>query len=367
MLRKKLRNQKEKFKRNLYEFILLKKSLQILNDFIKKYYILSIGFEEMYFGYRNQKRLKIVIVICILFWLATLCHLLFVLSNDLYSFLDGPYLPDHCRVLITLGIIILLFISVLKTDLLIGEIKFNSKPFEVFYYLMHDVKSKHKMNEKNYKRLAIISRIVQLIMMKYVLHFIFGLVVICNCIVAITSRRLIIAFILATFTPFYLMINLTATFVCCFLYIYFSYYKMLFDQYNSQFKILISDKSNVISKCKETKLIELINEHNLAAIEIHKMNMILNRTVAALFLTFSFVKIITLYLIMNIKHQIFNLMMQNIFGVFLTIGLGVSILISLQIKSAHKSYKFVYPIVCRGKMRLQFRFKVKFNKLIILI
>lgn len=362
MLRKKLRNQKKKFKRNLNEFILLKKSLQILNDFIKKYYILSIGFEGMYFGYRNQRRLKIVIVICILFWLATLCHLLFVTSNGLYSFLDGPYLPDHCRVIITLGIIILLFVSVFKTDLLIGEIKFKSEPFEVFYYLMHDMKSKHKMNEKNFKRLAVISRIVQLIMMKYALPFIFGLIVICNCIVAITSRRLIIAFILATFTPFYLIINLTVTFACCFIYIYFSYYKMLFDQFNSQFKLLINDKSNVINKSKEAKLIRLINEHNLAAIEINKMNIILNRTAAALFLTFSLVKIIALYLIMNIKQQLFKLMMQNIFGAFLTIGFGISILISLQIKSAHKGYKFVYPIVCRGKMRLKFRFKVKFNK-----
>ena len=103
----------------------------------------------------------------------------------------------------------------------------------------------------------------------------------------------------------------------------------------------------------------MIKEHNLAEIEIHSMNLIMKRTAAALFITLSLVKIITLYLIMNIQHKLFKLMIENIFVVFLTFGFGVSILISLQIRSAHKCYKIVYPIVCRGKMRLSFRFKVK--------
>ena len=364
MIKNKIEIQKEKLKRNYNDYVTLRKSIEYLNDFLKKYYILAVGFEGMHFGISNSKRRKIITVICILFWFTTLFHVMLVTSDDIYSIIDGPYLPDYCRIILILATIFLFFTSVVKTDLLIGEIKHNHcEALKMFYYLMLDIKSKHKINDKNYKRLAIISRIVQLLMLNYFLPILSGLLIVTNIIITIKSRRFIIAILLVVFTPIYINLGFTLASNCCIVYIYYSYFKLRFDQINDKLKQLIN--SNIISRWKEKRLNCLIKEHNLTGIEIHSMNLIMKRTAAALFITLSLVKIITLYLIMNIQHKLFKLMIENIFVIFLTFGFGVSILVSLQIKSAHNCYKIVYPIVCRGKMRLSFRFKVKLIRLFI--
>ena len=92
--------------------------------------------------------IMIIIVIAYYFGLQ-LCFML-VTSNDIYSIIDGPYLPDYCK---------------------------------MFYYLTLDIKSKHFINDNNYKRLAIISRIVQLLMLNYLLPTLSGLSILTNIII----------------------------------------------------------------------------------------------------------------------------------------------------------------------------------------
>ena len=72
------------------------------------------------------------------------------------------------------------------------------------------------------------------------------------------------------------------------------YYKLLFDQICDKIKLIFDGNSVVINKKKETQLIWLINEHDLAGIEISKMNLFMNGSTAALFLDFSISKIISL-------------------------------------------------------------------------
>ena len=55
--------------------------------------------------------------------------------------------------------------AVISTDLLLCEINYNLNPFKVIYYLMKDFTNSqlHKFNDKNYKKLAILSRIIQIL------------------------------------------------------------------------------------------------------------------------------------------------------------------------------------------------------------
>lgn len=346
-------------KQGLDEYFKFKNSLEDLMDFTKKYYIFSLGFDEMYFGLKNLKRIRINKIICAFHWLITLYHLLLVISDDIFSLIDGPFLPDLYRTTLIFGVIIIFLVSVIKTDILIGEIKFNLEPFQVFYLLMNDLKSKHKLNQVNYKRLAILSRTLQLIMLKYATPILIGLGIFILVRITILSQQFTWVFQLAIVTPFYMFSISTLTSCCCIVYIYFSYYKLLFDQINNKIKLLILDgNSNIISRRKENQLFSLIHSHNLAAIQMNSMNFIIRRTAAAMFIVFSFAKIITLYLIMNMKHTLMKILMANTFVIFFVFGFGLSILYSLQIKSAHKSHQLTHLIVCRYKMRLSFRLKV---------
>ena len=47
----------------------------------------------------------------------------------------------------------------MKIDVTFGEIRYNLSPLKVFYYLINDLTRKHKLTDKNYKRLAILSKI----------------------------------------------------------------------------------------------------------------------------------------------------------------------------------------------------------------
>lgn len=355
----KVRRKVANLKQGLNEYFQFKNSLEYLMNFTKKYYIFSFGFDEMYYGLENVKTFRINKVICAFHWLITLYHLLLVISDDIFSLIDGPFLPDFYRTTLIFGVIIIFLVSVIKTDLLIGEIKFNFEPFRIFYFLMNDLKSKHKLNEANYKRLAILSKTLQLIMLKYATPILISLGIFILIRITILSQRFTWVFQTAIVTPFFVFSISTLTSCCCIVYIYFSYYKLLFDQINDKIKLFIlNGNSNIINRRKENELLDLIHEHNLAAIQMNFMNLIIRRTGAAMFISFSFVKIITLYLIMNMEHILMKILMTNTFVIFFVFGFGLSILYSLQIKSAHKSHQLIHLIVCRYRMRLSFRLKV---------
>ena len=51
-------------------------------------------------------------------------------------------------------------LMIIRTELLIGEFKLNLSPLKILYYLMNNIKAKHKLNQANYKLLGIISRLI---------------------------------------------------------------------------------------------------------------------------------------------------------------------------------------------------------------
>ena len=80
-------------------------------------------------------------------------------------------------------------------------------------------------------------------------------------------------------TPVIIMAGTTAIATICLYIIVFNYYTMIFDQINKQFDLICNEMSKLfnrrqrtINKVKQRQLINLINQHNQAAIEIQKIN-----------------------------------------------------------------------------------------------
>ena len=68
-----------------------------------------------------------------------------IISNDMYSLIDSPFLPRYFRTFVLFCAISLVMLLIAKTDLLLGEIRSNLDQFKIFYYLINNIKSKHKL------------------------------------------------------------------------------------------------------------------------------------------------------------------------------------------------------------------------------
>ena len=348
-----------KLKQRVGDYFLMEKSLQTLSNTLRYYYVLPKGFDEIYNGIKMTKRFKLYILICIFNWIATFYHLIWISSDYIWSKTDGPFLPEKIKVCFA-GITILLnFISVFKTDLILGEIKYNLSPLKVIYLLTNNNKESHKLTDRNYKRLAIWIRIIITFMLNYVKPTFIILCILMLTLVSLLSCQLYWLMYEMIMTPVYinmLMVYLTAS---CVIYVYFPYYNFRFDQLNHQIKATISNgKRKIIHLKLEKKLLSLIDEHNKLSIEVNGMNLMIRRSAAVFFITLSLIKILTLYLMIYVKNFLIKFVAINAFFMFFSFGFGISLALSMQIKSAHRSLKLIDSIVSNYKMRLPLRFKV---------
>ena len=353
------------------EYFLLENSLEHLENFIKKYYVFSVGFNDIYNGNKNMKRFKICIVNWVFGWFAVGYFLSFVLSERMFSIMNVPSISDkHLKLLWTQVAIGLFLIAVIRTDSLYGEINYYLNPYKVIYYLMKDLKQLHKLNEKNYKKLAILSRSIQSLLMDYG-YILVGIAAFLFFIkMAILSGKIYWTWGIIIFISIYITSSTTITSTVSLYIIMLAYYTMIFGQINHQINLIVNEKSTffkrrqiIMNKTKQRQLISLIHEHNLASIEIHKINLIARRTVGCHFITFSMVKIISLYLMVNTNEFFIKLFLTQFNFLILIIGFGICYLFNLQIKSAHQPLKTVYSIVCKYKINL--RFKLKVSKILI--
>ena len=346
-------------KLKIHDYFLIEKSMNQMMKIAVKYFLISISLNDIYYGNKNPKQFKKCVLTCILIWLMTLSLISFVLSDDMYSLIDSPFLPRHFRTLLSLLSISSIMLLTAKTDLLLGEIKSNLDQFKIFYYLINNIKSKHKLSKQNYKKISIFSRILQICLMDYAIRFgiIFGSLIFIK--IAIQSKNLVLQLYL-------IILGIPMIIICAFagaslffiFYILFYYYKLIFDQINNRFVRFRNRKSSVINKTTEIELIKLIKQHNLVSIEMNEINLLFRRTAAFIFIVFSFIKIISLYLMMHSNDIIFTIILVNVVVLFLIFGLGLSCLFSLQIKSAHQSYQTIHSIICKYKMRFYLKIKV---------
>ena len=353
------------------EYFSLKNSLEHLENFLLRYCVVSVGLNDIYYGNKNMKRFIICVVSWALNWFGSGILLTLVLSDNLLSLINFPSISSkNLELFLLLATIVFILFAIVRTDLLIAEINSNFSPVKVLYYLMKDLKKFHKLNEKNCEKLAILSRIVQILFMD------------CGTILSLITVALfsikfamlfgkifriwcIIIFILTIFIIIFITMFAAGASLSCLSIILMSYYTMIFGQINHQINLISNEKSTffkrkklIIDQTQQRQLISLIHEHNLAAIEIHKINLILRRSVGCLFICIAITKIISFYLMVNINEVFIKLLLILLNLIWVIFGFGLSYISTRQIKSAHQPLKAVHSIVCKYKMNLKLKLKV---------
>ena len=103
------------------------------------FFIISIGFNEIKNGYKNSRRLKLYILVCILLWISLMrLHILLNVDNIYFNYINNEFLPDNFIVFYSIaGLIIYLLMMVIRTKL-ISEINSNLSPLKILYYLMNN-------------------------------------------------------------------------------------------------------------------------------------------------------------------------------------------------------------------------------------
>ena len=326
----------------------------------KDFYLVSIGINEISDGIKNSKRFKIAILHLTFCAILNLILTLFSISNYFYSFLKADFLPGQFKIFVVGYTIIAFWILVIKIDMILAEIKWNLNSLKVFYFLINNIKSKHKLTDLNYNRLTILSRISQIILVNYgtpiaALSFM-ALIV----LIAILSQKIIFILLAINLISYTLIAVIAFSCWICINLILSSYYKMRFDQINSSIKSIVpNDKCNVINKRREKQLINLIWKHKSISEEVYKLNLMFQWSAGVMSIVLSTDRVIAFYLLINFNNNILVNMLLSI-GLCLIVifGFGLTYLFSRQIKSAHQSDKLINSILCKFNMRLQFKFKV---------
>ena len=354
-----LKDKCTQLKQWLIKYLLIRNSIGSLSNHLRKFYILSIGFNDIYYRIKNPQRLKLSIFFTMIMWINVLWHFIVMIIPDFRSFFDHSFFPEYAKTLNFLLAFALTLDTTVKTDLLIGEINGHIYALKVFYMLTVNSKLWHQLTDNNYKRMTIISRIVVTVILDYGGPLFIVLIPLSALTIAIISKRLVVWInLIVLLTPYVISIISIAT-GCCICSIYFPYYKFRFDQLNDEIKSIIPNgRGRVINKRRGKLIQQLINQHNLLSLEIDKFNLLLRRSAAMMFIVCALIKIITLYLTIYMKHTLIRILVGNAFIIFFIFGFGVSILFSLQINSAKNNYKFIHSVVCNYKMKLKLRFKV---------
>ena len=348
-----------KMKSKVNEYFLMKNTIDHLSKFINRFYIISVGFDDMFYGIKNSERFKASILTYLSLLMAAFASFGFSMSDGLYSLIDNPFLPDKAKVQLFLAGITIVMVSVIKTDVILGELSKNLTPFKPIYFLMNNWQSKHKLIESNYKKLAIFSRIFQICAIGYGAPILLCLASLILIRVAILSTNLAWTIYVVILIPTIFLTSYIMFIWPSFIFLLISYYKLLFDQIHDKINKIKDSPLKIINKKKENQLIWLVNQHNQVSIEVWKTNLFIRRSTAAIFVVFSLIKIISLYLAINLNDDLFRFFYKcNFFPLICTVQLLTTFIFSSQIKSAHQSYKTVNSIVCKFKMRLPIKLKV---------
>ena len=244
-IRRFVKNQIDKFK----GYFSMKKSLDHLMEVAKDFHFISIGINEINNGINNSKRFRITILNAIFFGIITFVVSLISISSYHFSLLKENFLPDHFRIILLIYSFGFIWVLVIKIDMILAEIKFNLCPLKVFYLLINDLKSEHKLNTLNYNRLAIFSRSVQILLLDFGATM-FGIISVgLSGLIAILSQKFIWIFFTICLSPCIILATTYASCWMCINLILSSYYKFRFDQTNSSIKPIITNgKSNIINK-----------------------------------------------------------------------------------------------------------------------
>ena len=331
----------------------LPRSVELIGYLIKKIQLTSVDFNDIYNGEFSYKRYFIS-----LFHFATNCVGLicgFLFNYPLYYLFDNKYFPKNFQSIILMGLIDMIGSVSLRFDLLVEEWKNKLSTFKFYYYIENNIKSKHRLNEANYRKLAIYLKLFEVVFIKGFSVAMIGSVTFNIIYIAFRCDR--IAFqILAPFGIYWVCcVSFSVSFMIPLLSFAIYYYKLQFDQLNDQFK-KISKSEDSTSIKNLWRLMMLIKHHNLLSTEIYKLNLFIRRTVGLFFICLSLFQILPLHLILETKDLSEKLFYSQYAISGVLFGFGPALLLSMQIESAHRPSKYVYNVLTK---ELPFRFKWK--------
>ena len=323
-------------------------------SFMVKYNVISIGIHDIFNGRKNKKRFIFSIINSMLLWLSFLFTISFLISTKLISLLENPKIPfDQLKQIIGVFSTVLFLVSNLKTDFLREEKRNNLIQLKFIYHLMINDQSNHKLNNRNYRILKIFARVCYFLMIEvggiYGLPLIF--VLFCVFLIVTKSSILIILSPLLLYTIF--IYCTTSVGLLPLIYIILIYYIMRFNQINTQF--LLFHKIQLISP---RALTQTIDEHNQLSLSIRKLNSILNKSVASLFIITAFVIDLLIYLLIYTESLYYKIFFLYCFVVGFSVILMCIILIIKLSKSAHQSYNLLFSILQRKTLSYRMKFKV---------
>ena len=134
----------------------------------------------------------------------------------------------------------------------------------------------------------------------------------------------------------------------------FVYYIIRFKQINTRIRIYF--RIRIISL---QSINRLFNQHNQLSLLIYQLNLILNRTMACLFITLAFELDLSFYLLIYNKSIYYKLFFLCILLYTLILIFTLYFLMIKLTNSAHQSYNLIYSIIQRQTISYRTRYKVR--------
>ena len=213
--------------------------------------------------------------------------------------------------------------------------------------------NRNKLNNHNYKLVKLIVKFLNILFFKFghwitvlmILPLFFLFLIFTESLVLIVFSPAIVYAVFVYFTSAVALISL--------IYIVIIYYIMRFTQMNTQLRLFYR-----IKRISPRMFIQTINEHNQLSLVIHKLNQILNKSVACLFIITAFSIDILIYLLIYAESIYFKLFLMLILSSLFGQIFGTGILLIKLSNSAHQSYNLMYLILKRPNLSYRIKFKV---------
>ena len=277
----------------------------------------------------------------------------FIISDKLIILFDNPILPfDKMKQILLIVTIVTFQTAIFKTYMMKEEKRNNLIRFKFLYYIMINDNFYHKLNYNNYKIFKLIVSVIHLVFIKFfhphlylILFILATLFIILKSITLIFLSPLFLYGIYVYITS--LLVSLSIIFIVLI------YYIMRFNQINTQMRLFL--KIKVPSKF----IIQTIKEHKEISLLIHDFNLIMNKSVACIFIITTAQIDLLIYLVFYTKSIHYKIMfVQTIICAFIPI-FTINILLIKLSSSAHRSYNIMYPIIIRKTLPYRIKFKVK--------
>lgn len=345
------------------EFIDLPKTLEKVNFWIKKIYLLSVDLTEIYQNKINYYQYWIAWMHLIMMFIGIVTFIAFISNDWLYTLIDNEFLPNKFKILCIYLILCATLAMMLRFDLLMAEGNRNLSVLKVFYYLQLNLRSKHGLNQENYRKYSILCKFLHVISFLSCFGFnAFGWLY--YLYIAIRANRIFIHLI----TPFFfyiLLLATTAVFACSALGIgMFYYYILMFKQINCQITLIHKQSKIFLNKRNQRQFICLMESHHSLELQIDKLNLMLRRSILFLyiFLGVGFIIPFNICISSNDKFEQFYCSGAILF--FIVFGFSITYLLSTLIRVAHKPNKTAYKIfrkqnlICNFEKKFQLKWKV---------